>query len=141
MTYLALSNPSSNLVGDTPLQFARTIEWMNWLATIHAQVIAQKWRTERFTDDESAYEGIQEKGMECLIETYTQIDSKLQHKTWAIGDQYSIADPYLLVFYRWGNRLGVNMRQYAFWTKHAEQMEKRSAVQIVLKAENISLWA
>ncbi len=140
MTYLALSSPSSNLIGNAPLQFARTIEWMNWLATIHAQAIAQNWRAERFSNDENAHEGIREKGMECLLEACTQIDNKLEHKQWAVGAQYSIVDPYLLVFFRWGNRLGVNMRKYEYWTKHAEEMEKRSAVQTVLAVENISLW-
>jgi len=47
---------------------------------------------------------------------------------------------YLLVFFRWGNRLGLNMREYQHWTRHAESMEKRTAVQSVLRAEGISLW-
>lgn len=140
MLYLALTNPESNLVDEDPLQLARTIEWMNWLATIHTQVIAQHWRAERFTDDTSAHEGIQKKGKECLIEVCSQINSKIGRSSWSVGDQYSIADPYLLVFFRWGNRLGVNMRRFEHWTQHAEKMEKRNAVQNVLEAEGISLW-
>lgn len=141
MTYLALANPSSNLISNSPLLFSRTIEWMNWLATIHAQAIAQNWRSERFTDDKKAYKGIQKKGLECLTETCAQVDNKLKNKIWAVGNQYSIADPYLLVFFRWGNRLGLNMRQYKHWTKHAEQIQSRRAVQVVMRAEGISLWA
>ena len=140
LSYLALTNPESNLIDTTPLQLTRTIEWMNWLATIHTQVIAQNWRPERFTDEDSAYQGIQNKGMEGLTETSKQINSKLENKTWAVGEQYSVADPYLLVFFRWGNRLGLNMREYQHWTRHAEGMEKRTAVQSVLNAEGISLW-
>jgi len=140
MTYLALSNPSSNLIDTTPLQFARTVEWMNWLATIHTQTIAQNWRPERFTDEESAYAGIQKKGMQGLTETCALIDLKLKQKKWAVGDRYSIADPYLLVFYRWGNRLEQKMTQFKHWTKHTELMEKRTAVKNVLAAEKISLW-
>lgn len=140
MTYLALTNPSSNLIDSRPLQFARTIEWTNWLATIHTQVIAQNWRAERFTDEESAFEGIRKKGMEGFIYSCTQIDCKLKNRQWAVGNRYSVADAYLLVFFRWGNRLGADMRVYKHWTKHAKQMEKRAAVQSVLEAENISLW-
>ena len=116
------------------------LEWMNWLATIHTQVIAQNWRPERFTDEASAFEGIQGKGMEGLVESCNQINSKMENRNWAVGEQYSIADPYLLVFFRWGNRLGQNMRQFQHWTDHAERMEKKSAVQRVLQAEGISLW-
>jgi len=140
MSYLALANPDSNLIDESPLQLARTIEWMNWLATIHTQVIAQNWRAERFTDDDSAYEGIQSKGMEGLIETSKRVNSKMENRDWTVGEQYSIADPYLLVFFRWGNRLGLDMRQFQHWTKHAENMEQRTAVQNVLQAEGISLW-
>lgn len=140
MLYLALTNPEANLVDEDPLQLARTVEWMNWLATVHAQVIAQSWRAERFTDDVSAHEGIQKKGKEGLLEVCGQINSKLGNSSWSVGDKYSIADPYLLVFYRWGNRLGVKMREYEHWTKHAEKMEKRKAVKNVLEAEDISLW-
>ena len=140
LSYLALANPDSNLIDTTPLQLGRTIEWMNWLATIHTQVIAQNWRAERFTDDENAFQGIQNKGMEGLIETSKQINNKLENRNWAVGKKYSIADPYLLVFFRWGNRLGLNMREYQHWTRHAESMEKRTAVQSVLRAEGISLW-
>jgi len=91
LSYLALINPESKLIDVTPLQLTRTIEWMNWLATIHTQVIAQNWRAERFTDEVDAHKGIQSKGMEGLIE-------------------------------------------------HAENMEKRAAVQSVLLSEDISLW-
>lgn len=140
MMYLALNNPELNLVDENPLPLTRTIEWMNWLATVHTQAIAQLWRAERFTDDESAHEGIQKKGKEGLIEVCDQIDSKIGQTDWAVGDKYSIADPYLLVFYRWGNRLDVNMRNYKHWTRHAEKMEKRNAVQKVLETEDISLW-
>ena len=140
MSYLALNNPDLNLIDTAPLQLTRTIEWMNWLATIHTQVIAQNWRSQRFTDEASAFEGIQGKGMEGLVETCNQINSKMENRNWAVGEQYSIADPYLLVFFRWGNRLGQNMRQFQHWTDHAERMEKKSAVQRVLQAEGISLW-
>lgn len=140
MTYLALTNPTSNLIDSTPLQLARTIEWMNWLATVHTQAIAQNWRAERFTDDEKAHAGIQKKGMENLSHACNHIDRQLENKNWAVNDQYSVADPYLLVFFRWGNRLGVNMRQYEHWAQHATQMEKRRAVRSVLNAEKISLW-
>ncbi len=119
---------------------ARAIEWMNWLSGIHASIIAQNWRTERFSDDIDAHKGIQAKGMQNLFETYAQIDVKLQTEKWAVGDSYSIADPYLLVFFRWGNRLGLDMTIFSNWTNHAKRIEQRRAVQTVLVKEEISIW-
>ncbi len=113
---------------------------MNWLTGIHSSVIAQNWRVERFSNNPSTYKDIQVKGMENLIEVCGQIDTKLRNLKWAVGEKYSIVDPYLLVFFRWGNRLGLDMREFLHWTKHAKLVEKRKAVQSVLKVENISIW-
>lgn len=141
LTYLAMSNPQANLMAVTPLGIARSIEWMNWLASIHASVIAQNWRTERFSSETSAYPRIQQKGMENLSETYTRIDLKLKGLEWAVEGRYSIADAYLLVFFRWGNRLGLDMRQFEHWKAHAERLEAREAVKTILERERISVWS
>jgi glutathione S-transferase len=140
MLYLALQYPDACLLPSNAIGMARIVEWMSWLSSIHASVIAQNWRTGRFTDDESAYSGIQDKGILNLQATYRQIEDKLQQKTWAVAEQYSIADPYLLVLFRWGNRLGLDMRSFNSWTLHANRMEQRLAVQTVLQKEGISIW-
>lgn len=140
LTYLALTNPKSGLLLNTPKDITRAIEWMNFLTGIHASTIAQNWRTERFSDNIAAHPDIQSKGMKNLFETYSFIDSKLVGQKWATGEEYSIVDPYLLVFYRWGNRLGLEMRQFKNWTDHAVRLETRKAVQSVLKVEEISIW-
>lgn len=140
MIFLAMYHPESKLIGDTPLVISRTIEWMNWLSTIHASIISQSWRTERFTDDTNAFTGIQEKGMKNLVDAYRQIDQKLADKKWAMGEGYSIVDPYLLVFYRWGNRLGLDMKEFKSWTVITKKIEKRMAIQSVLNKEDISIW-
>lgn len=140
LTYLALTYPHSDLLENTPTGLARAIEWMNWLTGIHSSVIAQNWRVERFSNNPSAHKDIRVKGMENLIEVCGQIDTKLRNLKWAVGEKYSIVDPYLLVFFRWGNRLGIDMEEYLHWTKHAKLVEQRKAVQSVLKVENISIW-
>ncbi len=140
MICLALQNPDSNLIQNTPIGMARTIEWMNWLSGIHAFAIAQNWRTERFSDDTQAHEALQAKGMNNLQDLYSLIDAKLEGTKWAVGSEYSITDPYLLVFFRWGNRLGLKMSDYKNWTRHAERMECRPAVISVLEKEEISIW-
>lgn len=140
MMFLALQNPSCGLLSNTPIGVARTIEWTNWLSGIHASIIAQNWRTERFSDDVAAHGGIQSKGMENLRDTYHQIDTKLKAGEWVVNNIYSIVDPYLLVFFRWGNRLGLDHEDYENWTDHAERMELRTAVKSALETEEISIW-
>ncbi len=80
------------------------------------------------------------KGMASLNDVYTQVDTNLKDKQYAMGASYSIVDPYLLVFFRWGNRLGLDMQKYANWAKHTQLLEQRNAVKMVLGVENISIW-
>ncbi len=137
-TYLGMSYPQKALLPTGALGIARCLEWMSWLSSsVHALPVAQNWRTERFSDDLSAHEGIQAKGMVNLADVYQQIEQRLSGQTWAANDHYSIVDPYLLVFYRWGNRLGLDMNQFPNWTEHAGRMLQRPAVQAVLAIEGI----
>jgi glutathione S-transferase len=58
-----------------------------------------------------------------------------------VGQAYTAVDPYLLVFFRWGNRIGIDMRGgYPQWTAHAERVLQRPAVQRVIKQEGINIW-
>ena len=122
MMYLALLHPKAELISAKPLEIARTIEWMNWLATIHATVIAQNWRAQRFSDHVESYSGIQAKGLEKLKEICIEIDQRLNLDEWAVGNKCSIADPCLFALYRWENRIGVDMSQFSSSTSHAKKM-------------------
>ncbi|WP_352536471.1 glutathione binding-like protein [Mesorhizobium sp. M0114] len=99
------------------------------------------WRADFFLPDQSMYEPLIHKGKEHLASAFALIESKLTDRDWAVGESYSIVDPYLLVFYRWGNRMAVDMRNtYPAWTSHARRLEERAAVQRALTQEGISLW-
>ena len=138
-TYLVARHPDLSLIANDALPRARTYEWMSWLGSIHATSIAQIWRTERFTADEAAHDGIRRQGRSSLIASYALIDDRLAGSRWAAGEAYSIADPYLLLFFRWGHRLGVPMDRFKSWQRHAADMEGCDAVKRALETEDISL--
>jgi glutathione S-transferase len=50
-------------------------------------------------------------------------------------DQYSVCDPYALVFYAWGLRGELPVGELKNYTAHKDQMLKRSAVRKVLERE------
>ena len=51
-------------------------------------------------------------------------------RNWALPDGYSVVDPYLLVLYQWGGRVGLNMRaSYPAWSRMTDQTSRRPAVQ------------
>lgn len=140
MVYLADSHPDAGLLPAAPAPLGRCVEWMNWLASnVHAMSFGQIWRAQRYSDDESALPAIREKGRRTLLEQYAYIERVLRDgRGWAIPEGYSIVDPYLLVFFQWGQRIGIEMRGcYPAWSILTDQVLGRPAVQRVLRDEGV----
>lgn len=142
LLHLGLTNPDAELLGSDTDSIVRSVEWFNWLSgSVHAVAVRMIWRPDSFLPEEAMYPPLIEKGKEHLASAYTLIETKLTDRTWAVGDHYSVVDPYLLVFYRWGNRMSLDMQSnYPAWTAHARRLEAREAVQRALSQEGISLW-
>jgi glutathione S-transferase len=115
---------------------------MNWLASnVHAMSYGQIWRPNRFVADEQTFAVVQTKGQQTLGQQHGYIENLLADgREWALPSGYSVVDPYLLVFYQWGGRVGFDMKNsYPAWRRLTEQTSRRPAVQRVLAHENVTL--
>jgi glutathione S-transferase len=140
--YLARTNPECGLLPRDPAAEARCLEWMNWLASnVHAMSYGQIWRVRRFASDEAAFAAIEARGRENLREQYAYIESLLaDRRDWAVPGGFSIVDPYLLVFYQWGQRIGIDMRgSYPAWSALTDRLLQRPAVRRALEQEGIAI--
>jgi glutathione S-transferase len=100
------------------------------------------WRTDFFSDDPATHPAIVSKGHEHLAHAHALIEQRMQDCDFVVANAYSIVDPYLLVYFRWGNRMQLDMAgRFPAWTAHARRLEARPAVQRALAAEKVSLWA
>jgi glutathione S-transferase len=146
LLHLALSHPPgpglAGLMSAMPDALVRSVEWFNWLSgTVHAVAIRQVWRPESFTQDAMQHAGIIAKGRHNLADAFACIEQRLTAALWAVGDYYSVVDAYLLVFYRWGNRIGFDMSGlYPVWTAHTRRLLERPAVARALASEGVSIW-
>jgi glutathione S-transferase len=142
LTHLAIANHERGLISSSPEGLVRSIEWLNWLSgTVHAVAIRQVWRPESFTEVIAQHEAVIHKGKKNLADAFAYIDSRFAKQDWAVGNDYSIVDAYLLVFYRWGNRIGFDMRSlYRYWTQQTLQVLDRPATVRALTTEEISIW-
>lgn len=142
MVYLARTHPEAGLLPADPAGEARCLEWLNWLASnVHAMSYGQIWRTARFVTDPALEPAVVRKGHENVRDQYSYIETLLADgREWAVPGGYCVADPYLLVFYHWGLRIGLDMRiQYPAWTDLADRVLARPAVARVFAQEGIAL--
>ncbi|BBK45048.1 glutathione S-transferase [Allostella vacuolata] len=141
MVYLARTYPEAGLLPADPAGEARCLEWLSWLTgSVHGQSYGQIWRAHRFTDEAEGMTAVKAKGMANLADQHRLIESVLADgRGWAVPGGYSIADPYLHVFYRWGGRIGLPMAaDYPAWTRLDAATTARPAVRRALAAEGLT---
>jgi glutathione S-transferase len=142
LAWLAQQAPERGLWPEEAAALARTLEWFNWLSgTLHAVAFGALWRPRRFLAEEAGFEALGRQARTNVDAGFAHVEARLRGRTWAVGDRYGCVDPYLLVFYRWGNRISVDMRgTYPAWTAQAEAVCARPAVQAALAREGIVVW-
>jgi glutathione S-transferase len=114
---------------------------MAWLSnTPH---ISQRTRVRpyRFVDDEAMQGAVSAKGHANFWENLKEIDALVADQNWLVGESYTVADGYSLVFYGWGVRNGLPMHELKHFTRLKAQMLERPAVRAVLKREASPLIA
>lgn len=138
--YLARAYPDAGLLPTDIAGEARCIEWMNWMASnVHACSFASMWRPYRFVDDERCYPALKQKGQNSLREQFAYMESLMgDGRDWAVPGGYTVVDPYHLVFYLWGKRLGLPMESdYPAWTGIVRKVLARPAVRRALNQEGL----
>lgn len=141
MILLARRFPQAQLLPEDTDQFVRAVEWMSWLgSTLHQTGVRMVLRPDRFVSDPSVADKVAEKGREMVRSGMADIESRLTDKAWALGDRYSLVDAYLLVFFRWGNRVGLPMRaDFPHFTRVMDVVRARPAVQRAVEQEGIQI--
>lgn len=140
LSYLGHRFPDAGLLDLADVnRLGRTHELLNFFSSSVHVAFAQVWRAGRFADGEAAREDVIENGRRVVAAYFDEIETLVPGGDWLVGGRYSIADPYLLVFYRWGTRIGLDMTAYASWTMHKQAMLARPAVQRALATEEIEV--
>jgi glutathione S-transferase len=135
LTYLARRFPEKKLMPADPVEEARCIATMAWFSNIVHPSYQRQMRPERFAEGEAAQATVKDMGRKSFWANCQEIDSMLQGRNWIMGEQYSVADGYALVFYGWGVRGGFPMKELAHYTAWKERMLQRPTVRKILESE------
>jgi glutathione S-transferase len=117
-------------------QLARAYELLSWFAsTVHVS-FAQFARPERYTPDTSAWPALKAGGRENMLAAFAEIEARLEDgRNWLLGEEFSLADPYVHVFHRWTPRLEIDLSGYPAFQAHAQRLQARPSFKRALLRE------
>ena len=139
LTYLPTLKPDSRLLPPMgSLDLAKALEFAAWLSSTFHIAYAQLWRPKRFLPEEADSTVLVDHARALIQRHCSEVDGWIKGP-WVLGEPYSIADAYLLPFYRWGNRIGLAMaRDFPRWGEWTKRMLERRAVSKTIAVEGIS---
>lgn len=139
LLHLAERHPEANLLPPAAtIERTRCIEWLLLGATHPHPAFSRVMRPERLCAT-SAVESVRTQGRTDFHEALRDLDRRLDGHTWALGERYSVADPYLMIFYLWGRFIGLPVGELPAYTAHFGRVTARPAVQRAITAEELPL--
>jgi glutathione S-transferase len=121
-----------------PVKEAQALSVIGFFASSVHPAHAHVARPERYTEDKSAFPGIQTMGKKSFHEYLKQTDGMYAGREW-LSDTYSVLDPYAFVFYVWGVRRELPMAELKHYSALKDRMLKRPAVQRVVADEGLKV--
>jgi glutathione S-transferase len=138
LAFLAQSFPEAGLAPlDDAFMFARMQAFNLFLcSTVHV-AFAHAFRPERYADGEASAQAMRAKAPKALANAFALIENSLADgRPYVLGEAYSVADSYLLVFSRWMDTRGVgSLAEFPITAAHLARVGARPAVVRALARE------
>lgn len=136
MSYLADAYPEKRLLPTGALPRARAHEWMNWLSSTVHVTFATFFRSERYLGEGQDPAPMKAAARQRYDALMREIDGKLPADGFVLGD-YSVVDPYLMLFLRWAVRMDHDPAAYPNYLAHARRVQDRPATQRALEIQGL----
>lgn len=140
LSYIGDTSQRDLLPSDSALTRARAHEWMNFLASTVHIAFRPLFRPHYLIDDPALYPNLRNMGIPNLRKTLLEVERRLAGREWAMGDSYSVVDPYLFVFWIWSQRDDIrpHVAEMPGWQKHADRVLARDATWKCLHREGVT---
>ena len=136
LTFIAQSFPQARLAPrDDPFRFAEVQAFNSYLCSTLHVAHAHRMRGNRWADDPAAIAAMQRKVPESVASCYQLIEEKMLGGPWAMGETYTICDPYLFTMAQWLEQDGVDPSRFPKVIDHRRRMSERPAVQKAIAEE------
>lgn len=134
--YIAQTHPAANLAPlNDAFELGRIQAFNSYLcSTVHV-AHAHKPRGYRWADDEAAQAAMKRKVPENIAACFALIEDEMFAGPFVMGDNFTIADPYLFTIATWLEGDGVDPAQFPKVLAHRNRMAARPAFRRVLAAQ------
>lgn len=133
--WIGTAFPDSDLLGADPLDRARTIATCAWLSgSVHA-TFKQFVHPEHVIAASAMHGAVKARAKETYWAHLQEIDATLADRPWMMGEQFTVADPYALVFFPWGRELGLPIGELINLTAMKDRLIQRPAARRALERE------
>ena len=137
LTYIAATHPGAHMLPDNPYERAEADALNAYLcATMHV-AFAHLQRGARWSDDESAQASMKNKVAANIAACAELIETHYLKGPWAMGEHYTICDPYLFLAPRWMAKSGVDLSNYPKLEAHHTAMLNRPATLSVMAIHGV----
>ncbi|WP_337266350.1 glutathione S-transferase family protein [Oryzifoliimicrobium ureilyticus] len=135
LAYIAQIAPAAQLAPTDPYDFACMQAFNSYIATTVHVNHAHGRRASRWADDAAAHESMKAKVPQTMSECFELMEETMLKGPWVLGEQYTVADPYLFTMTGWLRGDGVDPMRFQKATAHYARMMDRPAVQRALERE------
>jgi len=130
--YIADQKPEAKLLPPAgSLERYRALEWLNYVATELHKGIGALFNPS-LTDP---WKQVLRDGLAPKLDYLTK---RLEGRSFAFGDGFSVIDGYLFTVLRWPQLVGIDLAKWPVIKSYAEKMAERPAVQAALRAEGLA---
>ncbi|HEX6958455.1 MAG TPA: glutathione S-transferase N-terminal domain-containing protein [Ferrovibrio sp.] len=138
LSWLNRTYPQAKLLpaGD-PMREAEALSFIVWCTSGIHPVMSRFFGPQKFCDLPDSADNVKHLAAEATAKNFTLVEKMLAGKDWLFGD-WSVADGYIFVFWRWAQALKLDTAAFPNYAAHAERMQQRPAVQRALEREKES---
>jgi glutathione S-transferase len=136
LAYIAQNHRQAELAPlDDPYAFAELQAFANYLASTVHVAHAHRVRGSRWADEPDSLEDMKRKTPANVRACFELIERHLFRGPWAMGERYSVIDPYLFTLAGWLEGDSVDIAEFPAIADHHRRMADRASVKRALAAE------
>lgn len=141
LRWIGAAYPAAALIPADPWAAARMDSLIAYICSTLHVAHAHKGRGARWADEASSHEDMRRKVPQTVGAAFRFVEDEALATAgdgpWALGDGFSLADPYLYTVARWMEGDDLDLADFPKVAAHRARMETRAPVRAALEAEGL----